>query len=99
MWLVATLTFTTAGCSVFISTPEVARYQIQQLDNSFVEVVVHLDPPAETDLDIHLNNQYTLQLEFEWLWSADETAQVYGETEVLLEEAQLIPWMMCKYRF
>ncbi len=99
MWLVATLTFTATGCSVFFSTPQVARYQIQQLDNSFVEVVVNLDTPTETDLDIRLNNQYTLQLEFEWLWGADETAGIYQETELLSEEPQLTPWMICKYRF
>lgn len=99
MWLVATLTLTATGCSVFISTPQVARYQIQQLDDSFVEVVVNLDMPIQTDLDIRLNNQYTLQVELEWLWGTDETTGIYDETDVPTDEPQLNPWMMCKYRF
>lgn len=99
MWLVATLTFTTAGCSVFISTPQIASYHIQKLDDSFLEVVINLDAPTETDLDIHLNNRYTLQLEFDWLWNLDEPSEVYTETEIQTEDPHLVPWMMCKYRF
>lgn len=99
MWLVAALLLTATGCSVFINTPQVARFHIQQLDDRFVEVVINLDTPTETDLDIHLNNRYTLQLEFEWLWGANEESTVFTETFLNSEEPQLSPWMLCKYRF
>lgn len=99
MWLVAVLVLVTTGCSVFISTPQTASYHIQQLDDRLVEVVISLDTPTETDLDIHLNNRYTLELEFEWLWTSDEQVGIHAEVETNLEEPQLTPWMMCKYRF
>lgn len=99
VWLVAILTFTATGCSVFFSTPQMASYHIQQLDDSFVEVVINIDTPTETDLDINLNNRYTLQLEFDWLLNIDEAPGDYEESKRLSEEPQLTPWMMCKYRF
>lgn len=99
MWLVAALMLTATGCSVFISTPQKASYHIQQLDDRFVEVVISLDTYTETDLDIHLNNRYTLQLEFDWLWSPEETSGIYIELEDNTEDPQLTPWMVCKYRF
>ncbi len=101
MWLVAALMLSASGCSVFITTPQTASYHIQQLDDQFVEVVINLDAPTETDLDIHLNNRYTLQLEFEWLWGLEEEEQtwIHAETDATSEESQLTPWMLCKYRF
>ncbi len=99
MWLVAALMLTATGCSVFIATPQVARYHIQQLDDQFVEVVINLDTPTETDLDIHINNRYTLQLEFEWLWNPEEEPDNGEIAEVTLEDTRMTPWMLCKYRF
>jgi hypothetical protein len=99
IWLVATLTFTTTGCSVFLSTPQMASYQIQRLDNSFVEMVIRIDEPTETNLDIRLNNRYTLQLEFDWLLNMEETPRFYEEAKHMSEDPLLTPWMMCKYRF
>ena len=97
--LVSALLLVSTGCSVFITNPQVARFHIQQPDDRFVEVVIHLDTPTETDLDIHLNNRYTLQLEFEWLWNHYEDSDIYAEADPDSEETQLTPWMLCKYRF
>lgn len=99
MWLVATLILTGTGCSVFIQTPQIAKYHVQQLDDRFVEVVINLDTPLETDLDIHLNNRYTLQLEFDWLWRPDEPSGIHMDVQANPEDPQLTPWLLCKYRF
>lgn len=89
------------GCSVFVSTPKVASFHIQQLDNKFVEVLVSLDDSAETNMDIHLNNRYTLQLDFDWLWNMDQRSEIYLdlESDTNSEDPLLTPWMICKYRF
>ena len=99
MLLVATVTVATTGCSVFLATPQMAHDQIQQLDDSFVEMVIRIDEPTETNLDIRLNNRYTLQLEFDWLLNMEETPHFYEDTKHMSEEPLLTPWMMCKYRF
>lgn len=94
---------TGTGCSVFISTPRVARIHVQRLDNKFVEYVVNLENLAQSNVGIRLNNDYSLQLDFEWLWHMDERADIYSETyleaNVDFEDPQLTPWMLCKYRF
>ena len=38
------------GCSVFISTPNVTRFQIQGVDDQLREYVVKLDDPVEEGL-------------------------------------------------
>ena len=98
-WLVAALALCATGCSVFITTPQTASYHIQQLDDRLVEVVINLDAPIETDMDIHLTNRYTLELEFEWLWNLNDQEEAHLEAEATSEEPQLTPWMLCKYRF
>lgn len=89
----------TTGCSVFISTPRVARFHVQRPDNKFIEYYVNLDDPSETNLDIHLTNRYTVQLDFEWLWDSDEPSELYLETNADPADPLLVPWMLCKYRF
>ena len=99
VWLVAALALSATGCSVFITTPQTASYHIQQLDDQLVEVVINLDTPTETDLDIRISNRYALQLEFEWLWNLEDQEGLHTDVEVLSEDSALTPWMLCKYRF
>ena len=94
------LALSATGCSVFISTPRVARFHVQQLDDKFIEYVVNLDDPAETNIDIHLNKRYTLQLDFDWLWNMNDRSDIYIETQPeSADDPRLDPWMLCKYRF
>jgi len=97
--LIALLSLGLTGCSVFISTPQVARIHMQRPDNKFVDYIINLDDPCETNLDIRLNNKYALQVDFDWLWNMDERSEIYNETEVDAADARLTPWMLCKYRF
>lgn len=97
--LIAPSILAVSGCSVFISTPRVAHFQVQRLDDKFIEYVVNLDDPTETDLDIHINNRYTIQLDFEFLWDSDENAEIYVESYTDPADPMLAPWMLCKYRF
>jgi hypothetical protein len=103
--LVAVIAFILAatGCSVFISTPRVARIHVQRLDNKFVEYVVNIENPTQSNLGIRLNNDYSLQLDFEWLWRMDDRSDIYSDTyleaDIDYEDPQLTPWMLCKYRF
>lgn len=91
------------GCSVFISTPRVARIQMQRLDNKWVEYVVNLEDPTQSNVGIRLNHDYSLQLDFEWLWHMDKRADIYTDTyleaDADFEDPRLTPWMLCKYRF
>lgn len=94
---------TITGCSVFISTPKVAKIQIQQLDNKLVEYAVNLENPAQSNLGIRLSNDYSLKLDFHWLWHMDERADIYSdvyvEGDLDSDDPRLTPWMLCKYRF
>jgi hypothetical protein len=100
MVLFAALMLAATGCSVFISTPRVARIRIQDLDNQYIEYVVNIDNPAEHDVGIPLTGHYTLQLDFEWLWNMmDKQPEVYVAPNPVSDDGQLTPWMLCKYRF
>lgn len=87
------------GCSVFISTPRVARYQVQGLDNQFCEFVVALDEPCEGNMDIRITDRYAIQFDFEWLWNADTDVTAGSASADPMVEPSLEPWMICKYRF
>lgn len=97
--LIAPSILAVSGCSVFISTPKVAHFQVQRPDDKFIEYVVNLDDPTETDLDIHINNRYTIQLDFEFLWDSDQGSEIYVESYTDPADPLLAPWMLCKYRF
>lgn len=97
--LIAPSILAMSGCSVFISTPRVASFHVQRLDDKFIEYVVNLDDPTETDLEIHLNNRYAIQLDFEFLWDSDESSEIYVESYTDPADPLLVPWMLCKYRF
>jgi hypothetical protein len=97
--LIAPSVLAVGGCSVFISTPRVAHFNVQQPDDKFIEYVVNLDDPAETDLDIRINNRYAIQLDFEFLWDTDESPEIYVQSYTEPADPPLTPWMLCKYRF
>jgi hypothetical protein len=98
--LMVLVTFTmVTGCSVFISTPRVARYQMQGLDNQFKEFVVPLDHPCEGNMDIELSDRYAVQFDFEWLWSGEAGTSGAAMTDEAYTAPSLVPWMLCKYRF
>jgi hypothetical protein len=99
--LIAPSILAMSGCSVFISTPRVAHFQVQRLDDKFIEYVVNLDDPTETDLDIHINNRYAIQLDFEFLWDSEDesSSEIYVESYTDPADPMLVPWMLCKYRF
>lgn len=99
MVVLVALMLAITGCSVFISTPRTACIRIHDLDNKWVEYVVNLEDPSESNLGIPLGNKYSLQLDFDWLWSMDKRSEIYLEAETDLDESQLSPWMLCKYRF
>lgn len=101
--VIIALVFTATGCSVFISTPKVARIQVQRLDDKLVEYVVNLENPTQSNVGIRLNNDYSLQLDFEWLWRKDQPSDIYTdialEAQAEPEDPRLTPWMLCQYRF
>jgi len=100
MMLATLLTFTmVTGCSVFISTPQVARYHVQGLDDQFNEFVIPLDSPCEGNMDIHISDNYAVQFDFDWLWN--ERADVAGSavSDKVTDSPSLAPWMICKYKF
>lgn len=99
VWIVISLLFMLTGCSIFVSTPRVARIEIQRLDNQLNEYIVALDDPADSKLDIHLTNRYTVQLDFQWLWNSNDTIQLNAENLEDQAIPPLSPWMVCKYRF
>jgi hypothetical protein len=91
------------GCSVFISTPRVARIHVQRLDDKLVEYVINIENPTQSNIGIRLNNDYSLKLDFEWLWHLEEPSDIYSdvyfEADLISEEPRLTPWMLCKYQF
>ena len=89
------------GCSVFISTPRIARINIQGLDNKYREYIVPLDAPSpDKNLDIPITKHYAIQLDFDWLWeSGNKTQPYYYDSFDEDTAAPLTPWMLCKYRF
>ena len=87
------------GCSVFISTPQVARYHVQGLDDQFNEFVVPLDAPCEGNMDIRITNNYTVQFDFEWLWNDSTDINGYTVSDETTDSPSLAPWMICKYKF
>lgn len=97
--LLAALMLSATDCSVFVSTPRVARINIHRLDHKLVEYVVNLDDPTQSDIGIHLNSKYTLQLDFYWIWDMDDRSEIHMEVDQDFDEPKLSPWMLCKYRF
>jgi hypothetical protein len=89
------------GCSIFVSTPPTAKYRIQGLDNKFYEYVITLDEPVnETNVGFRISNNYTLQLDFEWLWdSATDSRIAYNYLADEDMAPPLVPWVVCNYRF
>ena len=100
LFTVICLMVTISGCSVFISTPRTARIRIQGLDNKHFEYIIALDEPVtETNLDIRISKNYTLQLDFDWLWESESESLIDyspADKEII---PRLTPWMSCKYRF
>lgn len=91
----------TCGCSVFVSTPPTAKFRIQGLDNKLNEYVITLDEPVDaTNVGLRISKNYTLQLDFEWLWNPNSESQIeynYLPNEDTLPP--LVPWVVCNYRF
>ncbi len=87
------------GCSVFISTPRVARYHVQGLDNQLMEYRVPIDSPSEGNLDIQLSDHYAIQFDFDWLWNTDADISDFAVSDDTSAAPSLAPWMLCKYRF
>ena len=89
------------GCSILVSSPPTAKFRIQGLDNKLYEYVITLDQPVdETNVGIRISKNYTLQLDFEWLWDSMADNQV--EYNHLADEDMappLVPWIVCNYRF
>lgn len=89
------------GCSIFVSAPSTAKIRIQGLDNKLYEYVITLDEPAdETKVGFQISKNYTLQLDFEWLWDYSTGSQI--EYNYLADEDMLpplVPWIVCNYRF
>ena len=89
------------GCSVFVSTPPTATIRIQGLDNKLYEYVITLDEPVdETSVGFQISKNYTLQLDFEWLWDSGMDSRI--ESNRVADEDMLpplVPWIVCNYRF
>jgi hypothetical protein len=89
------------GCSIFVSTPPTANYRIQGLDDKLYEYVIALDEPTdETNVEFKISRNYTLQLDFEWLWDAGTGSEM--DYDHLTDEDMLlplVPWVVCNYRF
>jgi hypothetical protein len=99
--LVTGMLVTTCGCSIFVSTPHTAKICIHALDNTLNESVVALDQPVdETNMGIRISKNYTLQLDFEWLWDSGTDSRVTDSFQDNDDATPpLIPWIVCKYRF
>ena len=99
LWMVY-MVVSTCACSVLISTPPTAKFRIQGLDNKFNEYVIILDEPVnKTDVGFRISKNYTLQLDFEWLWDSATGSQTeYDSTDEDLVPP-LVPWIVCNYRF
>jgi hypothetical protein len=91
----------TCGCSIFVSTPRTAKICIQGLDNKLNEYVITLDEPVdETNVGFRISKNYTLQLDFEWLWDSGTDNRIMNNSQCGDEiESPLVPWFVCKYRF
>jgi hypothetical protein len=91
----------TCGCSIFVSTPPTAKIRIQGLDNELYEYVVTLDRPLdETNIGFKISKNYTLQLDFEWLWDSATDSRI--DNNLMADEDTLpllVPWIVCNYRF
>ena len=88
-----------SGCSVFVSTPRVARYHVQGLDDRMTEFVIPLDTQYGTPMDIELSDRYAVQFDFEWLWNTEPESSEAAATNDTTSAPSLAPWMICKYRF
>jgi hypothetical protein len=89
------------GCSIFVSTPRTAKIRIQGLDNKLYEYVIALDEPVdETNVGFRISKNYTLQLDFEWLWDSGTDCRMINNSQVDDDtNSPLVPWVVCKYRF
>jgi hypothetical protein len=99
--LAISMTVVFSGCSIFVSTPRTAKFHIQGLNDKLYEYVITLDEPIdETNLEFRISKNYTLQLDFEWLWYSGTDSRV--EDHHLTDEdtlPPLVPWIVCNYRF
>ena len=90
-----------SGCSVLVSTPPTAKIRIQGLDNELYECVITLDKPFdEANVGFPISKNYTLQLDFEWLWDSGSDSRIVNN--LMADEDMLpllVPWIVCSYRF
>ncbi len=85
------------GCALFVSTPRIARIQIKGPANHINEVFFALD--NSEDKDIHINDRYAIELDFQWLWYEQEDLIFLKKEDKEEEDIPLTPWFICKYRF
>jgi hypothetical protein len=100
LWTICTVV-ATCGCSVLVSSPPTAKFRIQGLDNKIYEYVITLDKPVgETNVEIRISKNNTLQLDFEWLWDSMADTEIdYNHLAGEDMAPPLVPWMVCNYRF
>ncbi len=90
----------TAGCSVLISTPPVARIQIHGSNNQLSEYIVVLEAePSSSSFDIPITDNYALNLDFQWLFGEEFDLSTADDQNQSMQEPIVSPWMMCTYRF
>ena len=89
------------GCSIFVSTPRTAKIYIHGSDNNLNEYIIALEEPVdETNVGIRISKNYTLQLDFEWLWDSGTDSRLITNFQDNDDAASpLVPWIVCKYRF
>jgi hypothetical protein len=89
------------GCSILVSTPRTAKFHIQGLNDKLYEYVITLDEPVdEANVGFRISKNYTLQLDFEWLWYTDTDSRIeYYRLTSEDELPPLVPWIVCNYRF
>ena len=89
------------GCSIFVSTPHTAKIYIHGSDNNLNEYIIALEEPVdETNVGIRISKNYTLQLDFEWLWDSGTDSRLITNFQDNDDAASpLVPWIVCKYRF
>ena len=97
---IALMLLWTTGCSVLISTPPIARIQIHGSNNQLSEYIVVLDEtPSESSLDIPISDSYVINLDFQWLFGAEENYSDTVNENISTPDLNVSPWMMCTYRF
>lgn len=98
--LLLSLSALITGCSVLVAPPRVAHVEVQSLNEQVQSYVIVVDKQPHEDLGIKITDNYTIMLDFQWLWDRQKEPEDTNDQYLYYDTAPLpAPWLRCIYRF